>query len=76
MKHFRISRAAEKATEKWNSGRAASTSSVSSFNLCTSSGFAAACKTFTGAYKAIRFLPVQEQKTARIYDEDGYCLYR
>lgn len=76
MKLFHLAPAAQKALEGWNASRPAAASSAQSFNLCTVSGLAAACATFTGAYKAIRCLPAQERETARIYDEDGYCLYR
>ena len=73
MKLFNLSPAAARAFEGWDAARPAA---EESFNLCTASGLAAACATFTGAFKAIRRLPSREQETARIYDENGYCLYR
>ena len=76
MKLFNLSPAAQKALEAWNASRPAAAVPAPSFNLCTVSGLAATCATFTGAFKALRFLPARERETARIYDDDGYCLYR
>ena len=73
MKMFNLSAAAQKALEAFNNRPAAT---APCYNVQTSSGFTAAAETFTGAFRAIRFLPSREQSTARIYDEDGYCLYR
>lgn len=73
MKMFNLSAAAQKALEAFNNRPAAP---APCYNVQTSSGFTAAAETFTGAFRAIRFLPSREQSTARIYDEEGYCLYR
>ena len=76
MKLFNLSPAAARALDAWNAARPAASVPAPSFNLCTVSGLAAVCATFTGAFKAIRLLPAREQETARVYDDDGYCLYR
>ena len=76
MKLLKLSPAARKALKAWEAGKAAAVAPSPSYSLCTASGLAAACATFTGAYRAIRCLPAQERETARIYDEDGYCMYR
>ena len=68
-----IAPAALQALQSWQAGKPAP---APSFSLCTSSGLAAACDTFTGAFRALRFLPSGERETARIFDDDGYCLYR
>lgn len=73
MKILNIAPAALKALEAFHNRPAAP---APCYNVQTSSGFTAAAETFTGAFRAIRFLPAREQNTARIYDEDGYCLYR
>lgn len=74
MKLFYLSPAARKALESWAAPRASAP--APSYNLCTVSGLAAAAETFTGAFRALRYLPAEERETARIYDDDGYCLYR
>lgn len=73
MKLFNLTPAAQKALEAFHNRAAAP---APCYSVQTASGFSAAAETFTGAFKAIRFLPSREQSTARIYDEDGYCLYR
>ncbi len=73
MKLLNIAPAALKALEAFHNRPAVP---APCYNVQTASGFSAAAETFTGAFKAIRFLPAREQSTARIYDEDGYCLYR
>ena len=73
MKLFNISAAAEKALEAFHNRP---TVPATCYTVQTASGFSAAAETFTGAFRAIRYLPAREQNTARIYDEDGYCLYR
>lgn len=74
MKIMNIAPAALKAMEAFHNRPAAVPAPC--YNVQTASGFSAAAETFTGAFRAIRFLPSREQSTARIYDEDGYCLYR
>lgn len=74
MKLMNIAPAALKALEAFHNRPAAVPAPC--YSVQTASGFSAAAETFTGAFKAIRFLPAREQNTARIYDEDGYCLYR
>lgn len=76
MRKIRLSSAAEKAMKAWTLSRRSIPAPAPSYNLCTSSGFVAACQNPTGAFAALRFLPPRERETARIYDEDGYCLYR
>lgn len=78
MKLFNLSPAAARALDAWNAARpaAAAPAPAPAFNLCTVSGLAAAFATATGAFKAIHSLPAREQETARIYDDNGYCLYR
>ena len=73
MKLLNIAPAALKALEAFHNRPAVP---APCYSVQTASGFSAAAETFTGAFKAIRFLPAREQSTARIYDEDGYCLYR
>ena len=73
MKLLNIAPAALKALEAFHNRPAVP---APCYSVQTASGFSAAAETFTGAIKAIRFLPAREQSTARIYDEDGYCLYR
>lgn len=73
MKLFNISAAAEKALEVFHNRPAVP---APCYTVQTASGFSAAAETFTGAFRAIRYLPAREQSTARIYDEDGYMLYR
>ncbi len=73
MKNLHLSAAALKALEAFNNLRPAA---ASGYNVRTSSGLAAACTTFTGAFRAIRRLPQGEQNNAYIYDDDGNCLYR
>ena len=74
MKLFNISAAAEKALEAFHNRPAVVPAPC--YTVQTASGFSAAAETFTGAFRAIRYLPAREQNTARIYDEDGYMLYR
>ena len=80
MKLFHLSPAAQKALDAWNASRPAAVTAQAApaapYNLRTVSGLAAACATFTGAIRAIHCLPPKERDTARIYDDDGYCLYR
>ena len=73
MKTLTISPAALKALEAFTDRPDAP---APSFSVQTASGFATAAATFTGAFRAIHYLPPREKNTARIYDEDGYCLYR
>ena len=73
MKLLNISPAALKALEAFNNLQAVP---APSFVLRTSSGFAADCATFTGAFRALHRLPAREQQSAYIFDEDGACLYR
>lgn len=49
---------------------------VPCFMVQTREGFAADAATFTGAFRAIRRLPAEKRETARVYDENGYCMYR
>lgn len=74
MKILNIAPAALKALEAFHNRPAAVPAPC--YTVQTASGFSAAAETFTGAFRAIRFLPSMEQNTARIYDEDGYMLYR
>lgn len=76
MKLFNLSPAAARAFDAWNAARPAAAAPAPAFNLYTVSGLAAAFATATGAFKAIHSLPAREQETARIYDDNGYCLYR
>lgn len=73
MKRITISPAALEALEAFINGRPAPDPY---FNVNTRAGLATAAETFTGAFRAIRNLSAQERSTARIYDENGYCLYR
>lgn len=73
MKRITISPAALKALEAFTNG---TRPQAPYFAVNTRAGFATAAATFTGAFRAIRSLPLMEQNNARIYDEDGYCLYR
>lgn len=73
MKMFNLSAAAQKALEAFNNRPAVT---APTYTVRTASGFSAVAETFTGAFRAIRFRPSQDQGTARIYDEDGYCMYR
>ena len=73
MKFLNIAPAALKALEAFHNRPAVP---APCYTVQTASGFSAAAETFTGAFRAIRYLPAREQSTARIYDEDGYMLYR
>lgn len=71
-----LSSAAAKTFAAWGSSKPAAHVAVQSYTARTSSGFSAVRDTFTGAFEALRFLPENDRETARIYDDDGYCLYR
>ena len=47
-----------------------------SFTVRAASGAALDAATVTGAFRAIRQLPQRDRENVRIYDDDGYCLYR
>lgn len=73
MKRITFSPAALKTLEAFTNG---TRPQAPYFAVNTRAGFATAAATFTGAFRAIRNLSAQERSTARIYDENGYCLYR
>ena len=49
---------------------------VPSFTVRAASGIALDASTATGAFRALRLLTPRDRETAKIYDDDGYCLYR
>ena len=51
-------------------------SAVPSFTVRAASGAAMSAATATGAFRAIRLFSPSDRETVRIYDDDGYCLYR
>ena len=46
------------------------------FTVQAASGVSLAASSATGAFKALRLLSPRDRETARIFDEDGLCLYR
>ena len=76
MRIFNLSAAAEKAlSAAANPVRPASVLAPS-FTVRAASGAALDAATATGAFRALRLLSPRDRENARIYDDDGWCLYR
>ena len=73
MRNFNLSSAAEKALA---ASLRPSRPVALSFTVRAASGATLDASTATGAFRAIRLLKPCDRETARIYDDDGYCLYR
>lgn len=74
MRIFNLSSAAEKAIAA--ALRPPRTAYAPSFTVHAASGVSLDASTATGAFRALRLLSPRDRETARIYDDDGYCLYR
>ena len=46
------------------------------FTVQAASGASVAASTATGAFRALGLLSSRDRENAKIYDEDGLCLYR
>ena len=77
MRIFNLSSAAEHAiSAALRPARIPVTVPVPSFTVRAASGASIDASTATGAFRALRLLTPGDRETARIYDDDGYCLYR
>ena len=75
MRIFNLSAAAERALSSALAPVRPDPRRASFFMVQTASGPADAA-TATGAFRILRQLSPRDRETARIYDEDGLCLYR
>ncbi len=75
MRIFNLSARAEKAMEKALRLQS-SPAPVPCYTVRAASGAALDTSTATGAFRALRRLSPTDRETARIYDNDGWCLYR
>lgn len=73
MRIFNLSAAAEKALAVFPRPI---TRPAPSFTVRSASGKSVDASTATGAFRALQFFPACDRENARIYDEDGYCMYR
>ena len=76
MRIFNLSAAAENALAAALRPVQPSPSYAPSFTVRAASGASLDASTETGAFRALRLLSPRDRETARIYDDDGYCLYR
>lgn len=76
MRIFNLSSAAEKALAAALRPPRPVPAYAPSFTVRAASGAALDASTATGAFRALRLLNPSDRETARIYDDDGYCLYR
>ena len=75
MRIFNLSRAAERAIASALRPTPVRIP-VPSFTVRAASGVALDASSATGAFRALRLLSPRDRENARIYDDDGYCLYR
>ena len=73
MRIFNLTSAAEKAL---TSALRSVPCYSPSFTVRAASGFILDASTATGAFRAIQRLAPSDRETARVYDDNGYCLYR
>ena len=76
MRIFNLSAAAEKAISAALRPPRRVPAYAPSFTVRAASGAVLNASTATGAFRALRLLNHHDQESARIYDDDGYCLYR
>lgn len=76
MRIFNLSAAAEKALSAALRPVRRSPAPAPSFTVRAASGASLSAATATGAFRALRLLSPTDRETARIYDDDGWCLYR
>lgn len=76
MRIFNLSSAAEKAIASALRPVRRSPAPAPSFTVRAASGASLSAATATGAFRALRVLSPRDRETARIYDDDGWCLYR
>lgn len=76
MRIFNFSAAAEKAISAVLRPVRRSPAPAPSFTVRAASGVSLDSATATGAFRALRLLSSTDRETARIYDDDGWCLYR
>lgn len=76
MRIFNFSAAAEKALSAVLRPARPAPVLDPSFTVRAASGVSLDSATATGAFRALRLLSPTDRETARIYDDDGWCLYR
>ena len=76
MRIFNLSAAAEKALAAALTPSRPAPDRAPAFMVHAASGASAAASSATGAFRALRLFTPRDRETARIYDEDGWCLYR
>lgn len=76
MHIFHFSSAAERALSAALRPVRRSPAVAPSFTVRAASGAVLDATTETGAFRALRLLDPRDRETARIYDENGWCLYR
>ena len=76
MRIFNLSAAAERALSSASSPARRETAYIPFFTVRTASGASLDAASATGAFRILRQLSPGDRENARIYDEDGLCLYR
>lgn len=77
MRIFNLSSAAERAlSAAIRTVPVQPSAPAQSFTVHTASGASLDAASATGAFRALHLLSPRDRETARIYDDDGYCLYR
>lgn len=76
MRIFNLSSAAERALSAALRPPRPVPACAPCFTVHTASGVSLDAASATGAFRALRLLSPRDRETARIYDDDGYCLYR
>lgn len=76
MRMFHLSPAAEKALAAALRPAPRPSAPVPCFTVRAASGAAYDASTATGAFRALSSMTPRDRETARIYDDDGWCLYR